>query len=176
LRYAYYPDDRIWLSEPAPLYSAADLARVIGPDAAQEIHNVMIAGCNKEDAFDSQELRRYFVNATNITHTPAGKEGYELVFRDTLVHPSSGIRVLYPTSDHSRLGKTGDKPPRPRFVPYVAELYRPKESRAYTKQIAGRELLNPSILQSAPAKRKVTPPAPPAASARVPSSDLIRWR
>lgn len=170
LRYAYYPDERIWPSKPIPMFSAADLARVIGPEAACEIHNVMIAGCNKEDVFDPRELRRHFVNATNITHTPPGKDGYELVFRDTLVHHSSGIRLLYP--NHSKLGRPLGAQ-KPRFVPYVAELYRPKESKAYAKQIAGRELLNPSVLQSAPAERKITPPN---STARTTSSDVIRWR
>ena len=208
LRYAYYPDDRIWREDTVPYFSAADLAHILGREAAAQVHNILIAGCNKEDAFDPRELRRHFVNATNITHTPGGKNGFELVFRHMLIHPSSDIRLLYSTGGDSGVARlnTGSRARKLGFTPYVADLYRPGESLPFATQIAGRELIEPSVLQTvfdlpelrltetafqivnAGQQKDATVPAGPVRTAAAtsvsapvpaasqPSSGVIRWR
>ena len=125
-----------------------------GDKAAAQIHNIMIAGCNREDAFEARELRRYFVNATNITHSLGGKEGYEMVFRHTLTHASSDIRLLYSSAGNFKLRgvSVAARARKLGFAPYLSELFRHGEQFAYATQIAGRELLEPSILQHAPAE------------------------
>jgi len=154
LRYGYYPDEKVWAETNVPYFSAADLAHVLGDKAAAQIHNIMIAGCNREDAFEARELRRYFVNATNITHSLGGKEGYEMVFRHTLTHASSDIRLLYSSAGNFKLRgvSVAARARKLGFAPYLSELFRHGEQFAYATQIAGRELLEPSILQHAPAE------------------------
>jgi hypothetical protein len=155
LRYAYYPDARACCTRKVPYYSTADFAEIIGPIAAAEIHNVVVAGCNVENAFDAAEIRRYFVNATNVTHTPGGKNGFELVFRHSLLQPSSAIRLLY-SSDTAQLSagfEDVDPAPAVRkvgFTPYVALLYRPGATAPYAQRIAGRELLDYHLTSAAP--------------------------
>jgi hypothetical protein len=188
VRYGYHPGNRVWQEETMPYFSAADIARVIGAAGASQIHNVLIAGCNKDQAFDASELRRCFVNATNITHAPGGRDGYELVFRHTVTHASSDICALYSMDEssltriarahisfggasytsppgappHSIGGASYTSPPTapphfiggasytsPPFVPYIAELYRPGEHTPFATRIAGRELLDPSVLNIA---------------------------
>lgn len=179
-RYAYYPDQRVWPDKAVSYFSAADLAAVVGT-AAGDIHNVVVAGCNLEGAFDSAEIRRHFPNATNVTHTPAGKNGYELVYRHSLIHPSSGVRLLYDSS--SRL-KTGDLiasscARRLGFAPYVAQLYAAGGVRPYKTQVAGRELLDPGLpLPKRPELEKLVRESAEelaTAAALKGHDDLVRW-
>jgi len=148
--YAYYPHASL-LGPRArgPYFSAADLARVLGPVSADKIHNIVISGCNSENSFDANQLRKYFPNATNITHTAPGQLGYQPMFLQALTCPTEAIQILYETSRTNRRGEAeyliGKKPSlgATKFSPYIAELYRPGDRNPFRTQIAGRELLDP---------------------------------
>lgn len=145
VRFAYYPDDRVLRAKKVPYFSARDLAQVIGGEGAGKIHNVVVAGCNLEGAFDPAEIRKFFVNATNVVHTPAGKNGYEFVYRHALIHPSGGIKVLYQAPGTFQVGDFAESGPdyqrRARLGTYVAQLYEPHGLTPFKSQVAGRELL-----------------------------------
>ncbi len=148
LRYAYSPDPFNWPRPNPPYFSAQDLARVLGPAECAKIHNLVIAGCNSDNLFSSQELKRYFVNATNIIHAAPGKEPYEFVLCHTLIYQSRDVKFLYDTPHTFKVGNFGERNTFARkskgLAPYVAELFRPGETRPFKIQIAGRELLDPS--------------------------------
>ena len=77
-RYGIYPHQN--LLEPGqltPAFSAKDLATVLGPEGAVGIHNIVLAGCNEEGRIRSQEFRRNFINATNITYMTPGKLAFK---------------------------------------------------------------------------------------------------
>jgi hypothetical protein len=130
-----------------PWFSAADLARVLGPQNAATIHNILLAGCNAEGRFRSQELRRYFVNATNITYMTPGQLAFKPMFYQAIVLPSSQIRLLYGKRRDTLDGRIEcalvDEPGRgaqPLGI-YLADLYRPGGRKPYRTLKAGRELL-----------------------------------
>jgi hypothetical protein len=129
-------------------FSNADIAAVLGV-AAMEIHNIVLSGCNKEDVFSAADLRRYFVNATNIVHAPAGQLGYQPMFFQALFNVSSEVRPLYEVVRENKFGQIEydvDYTPQPKSTllsPYIAELFEPGKSTPYRIQIAGRELLGP---------------------------------
>ena len=51
-RYAFYPHESfVKDGGPTPYFSAADLARIVGPAHTHKIHNILIAGCNAEGSF-----------------------------------------------------------------------------------------------------------------------------
>jgi hypothetical protein len=152
-RYALYPHAKV--APPGartPHFSAADVARVLGPEAAAQVHNVLIAGCNAEGAFRAEEFRRSFPNATNVTHTAAGELGYQPMFQQALLSRSSEVETLYESARRNKSGgveytlsnkaSKGAK----KFSPYVAELFRPGEMKPYRTQVAGRELLGASTV------------------------------
>ena len=65
--YLYYPHESLLRpGEKIPHYSAADFAAVLGPENAARIHNILVSGCDADGAFSAGELRRHFVNATNV--------------------------------------------------------------------------------------------------------------
>src|SRR5262249_19328742 len=136
--------------EAAPPYSAADLARVLGPERAATIDNLILSGCNAEGAFSSQELRKYFVNATNIVHMASGELGYQSMFRQVMTNPSWKIEPVYETCAKNRAGRleyfTGyePSPKATKLSPYLAELFEPGAVNPFRTQRAGRELLAPS--------------------------------
>lgn len=150
-RFALYPHETLAKAgRKASYYSARDLAMVIGPERAAQIHNILIAACNAEGAFDAAELRRHFVNATNITHAAAGELGYQPMFLQTFLAESDNIRPLYEVAHRGAMGAREyliTAQPRERatrFAPYIAELFEPGAKRPFRRQIAGRELLDPS--------------------------------
>ncbi len=150
-RYAFYPHSGMLATgQVTPYYSARDLARVIGSTRAREIHNLIIGGCNANGAFSSAELRKYFVNATNITHMAAGELGYQPMLIQALVNASALNRPVYEAARTNQAGKVeyhmGSAPAlnATRMQPYIAELFRPGETKPFRTQTAGRELLEPA--------------------------------
>jgi len=150
-QYAFYPHQSLLGAKAAaPPYSAADLARVLGAENASGIHNLILAGCNVEGAFSSQEFRKYFVNATNIVHMAAGELGYQSMFRQLLTSPSWNIEPIYETCAKNRSGRleyyTGHAPSAKatKLSPYVAELFEAGAIDPFRTQRAGREILSPA--------------------------------
>lgn len=147
--YGLYPRETLLQRGQETLgFSPADFARVLGRDNAAAIHNIVIAGCNEEGRFRSQEWRRHFVNATNITHMTPGQLAYKPMFYQAMVTPSSEIKPLFGrqrrTSD--RLESSIEREPSPGAEPfgaYIADLYLPGARKPYRTQRAGRELLEP---------------------------------
>lgn len=132
-----------------PYYSVRDLATVLGATNAGNIHNVVITGCNEEGGFRSQEVRRHFPNATNITYMASGHLAYKPMLYQALLRPSAEFTPLFGTeTKHGDRTEcrivnkpvTGTKP----LGTYVADLYRPGEMKPYRTQLAGRELLDPT--------------------------------
>lgn len=149
-RHAYYPHDSLLpRHQKTPYFSVQDLARLLGPENAKQIHNIVLAGCDPDRSFDSQELRKHFINATNITHTVAGEMGYQSMFLQALFSDSADIRPLYESAKRNPQGKMEyhlNKAPAGNAVkltPYLAELFRPGETKPFRTQVAGRELLEP---------------------------------
>jgi hypothetical protein len=154
--YGYYP--HLSQGNQDQVYSAKDFAGLLG-SASNEIHNVLVAGCDNDRAFDASELRRYFPNATNITHVAAGEAGYQPMFIQAVLSPSQSIEPLYETASSTPQGGTqyqlsaSPSPRAKKLTPYLAELYKPKARKPFRTQVAGRELLDP-------------PPATPSFTAR----------
>ena len=146
-QYAWYPHRTLLSTEKTSNFSAADLAHIVGPSSAPQIHNIILSGCNAEGAFKCNDLRKYFVNATNIVHMPAGQLGYQSMFLQVLTNPSAVIQPLYETRTRDSQGKATYYLGRTfslkatRLSPYVAELFNPGQNRPFRTQIAGRELL-----------------------------------
>ena len=146
LRYVFYPDEKVVGDAEIPYYSAGDLARILGATNAGKIHNLVIAGCNGESQFNADELHTYFLNATNITHSPPGKNGFDIALRHALLYHSREIKMLYEVPVDFTVGlfedatraKQNDSP----MAPYIASLYKPGSNRPFKKQTAGRELLD----------------------------------
>ena len=132
-----------------PYYSARDLAATLGAEAANSIHNVVLAGCNEEGRFDSREVRRYFPNATNVTHMVAGQLAYKPMYYQAIVHRVEDIRPLFGLNTRTRDGRIETQivnEPMPGAKPlgnYVADLYLPGGRAPYRTRPAGRELLEP---------------------------------
>ncbi len=156
-RYGMYPHQT--LLEPgqlAPAFSAKDLATVLGPDSAAGIHNIVLAGCNEEGRIRSQEFRRYFSNATNITYMMPGKLAFKPMFFQAITVPSSEIRQLHgkirtisSTRTESTISTVASAGTEPLGI-YVADLYLPGAKKPYRTQKAGRELLEPGNGAAAP--------------------------
>jgi hypothetical protein len=150
-RYAFCPHQNLVRpGQPAPCFSAQDLARFLGPANVKQIHNLIIGGCDSEACLRSEELRRYFTSATNITHVVSGERGYQVMFVQSFVNHSADIQPLYESSIRNPLGSaeyfiaSAPVANATRFSPYVADLFRPGETTPFKRQIAGRELLEPS--------------------------------
>ena len=147
--YGLYPrESLLQRGQETPGFSPGDFARVLGLDHAAAIHNIVIAGCNEEGRFRSQEWRRRFVNATNITYMTPGKLAYKPMFYQAIVTLSSEIKPLFGRerrgSERSACGI--EREPSPGADPlgaYVADLYLPGARKPYRTQRAGRELLEP---------------------------------
>jgi hypothetical protein len=146
--YGLYPRETLLQrGQETPGFSPADFARVLGREQAAAIHNIVIAGCNEEGRFRSQEWRRHFVNATNITHMTPGKLAYKPMFYQAIVTFSFEIKPLFGRGSRGfgsacsveREPSSGAEP----LGAYVADLYLPGARRPYRTQRAGRELLEP---------------------------------
>ena len=148
-QYAYYPHQSLLApNEKSPCFSAADLAAVLGKKA-DGIHNILISACNADGSFTAQELRKYFVNATNIVHMPAGKLGFQPMFLQVLASPSSKIESVYENCSKDKSGKfefiMGNAPgsKTTQLDPYIAELFKPAQRSPFRVKVAGREILAP---------------------------------
>jgi hypothetical protein len=166
--HALYPHDSLVApKQTAPLLTARDLAQLLGPKAASEIHNIVLAACNADGAFSATEFRKYFVNATNITHCPAGQLGYQPMFLQAFLNSSAHIEPLYEVARKNSAGVVEyeiENTPSKRATklsPYVAELFLPDATKPFRTTIAGRELLTPALLHS-------TRPTPVIACAAIP--------
>ena len=132
-----------------PCFSLGDLAAVLGARAAQSIHNIVLAGCNEEGRLDSREVRRYFPNATNVTHMVAGQLAYKPMYYQAIIHRVEDIRPLYGLNTRTRDGRVETQivnEPRPGAVPlgnYIADLYLPGGLSPFRSRPAGRDLLEP---------------------------------
>jgi hypothetical protein len=141
-RYAYYPEVKGGPGK--QLFSARDLARVLGPEKVASIHNLVIAGCNPDNTFSSAEIRPLFPNATNVVHSLPGKNAHETLFRHALIYPSRDVQTLYMQPDDFHPGMFDEKWRERKVKPYVAELFMPGALWPYRIQTAGRELLEHS--------------------------------
>jgi hypothetical protein len=141
-RYAYFPELRTSASKSKALFSARDLAQVLGPERVAGIHNLVIAGCNFDNTFSSAELRLLFPNATNIVHSLPGKNAHETLFRHALIYPSRDVRTLYSQPDDFQPGMFDEGWRAKKAQPYIAELFLPGALMPYKIQTAGRELLD----------------------------------
>lgn len=166
-RYGIYPhQDLIPPGQKSPAYSAKDIAAVLGPEAARSIHNILLAGCNAEGRLRSQEFRRYFVNATNITYMTPGKLAFKPMFIQAITLPSSEIRPLHArirevstSRIEARISSVAWEGSEP-LGTYLADLYQPGGRKPFRTQTAGRELLEsiPSTSQAS-----LRPPSGPVA-------------
>lgn len=149
-RYGIYPHrDLLMAGQETPAYSAKDLATVLG-NAAAEIHNIVLTGCNSEGRLRSQEFRKYFINATNITYMTAGELAFKPMLLQALSRNSAEIQPLHGrirTVSAHRTEAIISGAAAPGFTPlgrYVADLYLPGARKPFRRQTAGRELLVPS--------------------------------
>ena len=140
VRYTFYPHEDIGTGE----FFIEDIAAAVGAENVPKIHNLVISACNIDSSFNAKEVRKYFPNATNIIHSPAGQAGYQEMIFQVLLTESSNIETLY----QSRSAEDDDfeisKRPVPgckKMAPYVATLFCPGKVEAYREQKAGRELL-----------------------------------
>lgn len=140
-RYAYFPEKKGSATSVKTLFSARDLARVLGSERVANIHNLVIAGCNFDNTFSAAELRLLFPNATNVVHSLPGKNAHETLFRHALIYASRDVQTLYLQPDHFNPGLFDDKWREKKVQPYVAELFLPGALWPYKIQTAGRELL-----------------------------------
>src|SRR6266851_3594748 len=150
-RYAFCPHQNLVRpGQPALCFSAQDLARFLGPAKVKQIHNLIIGGCDSEACLSAAELRSYFTSATNITHVASGERGYHVMFLQSFLSYSEDIQPLYEVVVRDRQGKVkyfmeiAPTANATKFSPYVADLFRSGETTPFKRQIAGRELLDPS--------------------------------
>jgi hypothetical protein len=141
-RYAYFQKLESGVKKSKALFSARDLAQVLGPERVASIHNLVIAGCNPDNTFSSTELRLSFPNATNVVHSFPGKNAHETLFRHALIYPSRDVQTLYMQPDDFRAGLFDESWQSKKAHPYIAELFLPGELMPYRIQTAGRELLD----------------------------------
>lgn len=147
--YAIYPHQSLVAPhEKTPHFSPGDLAELLGPEQAAQIHNIVLAGCNEEGQLRPQEFRRHFVNATNITYMTPGELAFKPMFYQAIVLPSSEIKPLYGRVRRTTSGRVesetsatparGTKP----LGTYIADLYVPGAAGPFATRKAGRELLD----------------------------------
>ena len=148
--YGFYPKSSLVpQGMEVPNYSAQDLARVLGPESAARIHNIVLAGCNEDGRLRSREFRRHFVNATNITYMTPGKLAFKPMFYQAITTPSPEIRPLYgklrKTSSNRTESSISVSPSAgaETLGAYIADLYLPGARKPFRTQPAGRELLEP---------------------------------
>jgi hypothetical protein len=153
--YCFYPRASILApGEKTSYYSLADLAAILGPENSAGIHNVVVAGCNEAGRFRSQDVRRHFVNATNVTYMTSGELAFKPMFYQAIVLPSSAIKPLYGKVKRGARGRTecaftegpkrGGKP----LGSYLADLYLPGAQNPYRTLKAGRERLDPGVSET----------------------------
>lgn len=117
------PDNRVTNGKTPPWYRVKYIANSLGNDRTN-IHNLYFAACNAGNAFDLDEVRKSFPNATNIVHMAGGWKGRDDFFLASIV------------------GSLKDMPePEGRFRPYWAELYMPGGKKPYCTMIANKSLL-----------------------------------
>jgi hypothetical protein len=146
LRYAFYPEQGK-RDERVNGFSIRDIAHILGPANASQIHNLVLASCNRENMLCPAELKAYFPNVTNITHAAPNTAAQASTFRHAMIYHSRDIQFLYQMPDSFTLGvfdeNKSNKADSKKAVPYVAELYLPGARKPFSTQTAGRELLDP---------------------------------
>jgi hypothetical protein len=147
-RYGFYPHRSLLQPKTVePVFSAKDIARMLGPERVNSIHNVVISSCDLEGCFSAPEIKKCFPNAKTIVHAPRGQAGYQPMFYSALVNHSSEVQPLYETRIQPNSNTPGyhigsvPEAGAKKLNPYVAELYLPGAQKPYRSQIAGRELL-----------------------------------
>jgi hypothetical protein len=154
-RFALYPHSSLGGQEGSgPYYSFADLARMMGPVAVSNVHNIILSACNAEGALDPKEIRKAFPNVTNVVHSSSGELGYQAMYFQAIVNHSSKVKPIYEWSERNERGEveylTAPVPAKnaKRFAPYIAELFLPGAEKPFAVQRAGRELLEPNRFQT----------------------------
>lgn len=139
IRFVFYPHHEIGKGD----FSIADIAAAIGANNVPKIHNLVIAACNTDSAFDVSEVRKHFPNATNIIHSAPGQAGYQEMLFQMLLADSSQIETLYQSRGDDDDFEITNHPVRSskKLAPYVASLFLPGKPKPYRTQKAGRELL-----------------------------------
>lgn len=152
-RYGLYPAKSLVSSGgKIPHYSPRDFATVLGRETSAGIHNIVTAGCNVEGLLRSAEFRQHFPNATNVTYMTPGEKAFKPMFYQAIVLPSSEIRVLYGKPSRANCGRDEceiQRVPSPDAHPlgaYIADLYVPGGRKPFRTIRAGRELLDPPLL------------------------------
>lgn len=115
------PDNRVTNGKTPPWYRIKDIANSIGNDRTN-IHNLYFAACNTGNAFDLDEVRKHFPNATNIVHMPGKWKGRTDFFLDSIIGFPKDI-------------------PDGRYRAYWAELYMPGGKKPYRTVVANTSLL-----------------------------------
>ncbi len=148
--YGFYPNEALLeRGQKTPYFSARDLAAVLGREEADQVHNIVLAGCNEERRFRSEEFRRYFVNATNITYMTPGELAFKPMFYQAIVLRSCEIKPLYGKARRTTHGlvecQLADRPAggAKALGVFIADLYLPGAWKPYRTQRAGWELLDP---------------------------------
>jgi hypothetical protein len=167
-RYGFYPHRSLLQPKTVePVFSAKDIARMLGPERVGSIQNVVISSCDLESCFSALEIKKCFPNAKAIVHAPQGQAGYQPMFYSALVNPSSEVQPLYETSLQRKSNSPGyhvgtvPEAGAKKMSPYIAELYLPGAQKPYRTQIAGRELLEvplPVVLLSQIHRRDTVSP------------------
>ena len=146
--YRFYPNaGLVKAGETTPFYSLRDLARVMGPQQALNIHNVLLAGCNTEGRLRSSDVRRHFPNATNITYMAPGELAFKPMYYQAIVLPAAEIRCLYSSAHRTNEGRiecritTSAVPDAQPLAAYVSDLYLPSARKPYSRVRASRERL-----------------------------------
>lgn len=161
--FGFYP--RASLVRPGvktPYYSVRDLASILGSENAASIHNVVLAGCNEEGRFRSAEVRRHFLNATNIVYMEPGQLAFKPMFYQAVVYRSDEIKPLYGkprrvSADRVECVIVGE--PRRGLRPlgvYLADLYLPGAAKPFLTRKAGRELIAPEVVTKFAAMREAS--------------------
>jgi hypothetical protein len=153
--YSFHPRASILVpGEKMSYYSLSDVAAILGSENSVEIHNVVLAGCNEAGRFRSQDVRRFFVNATNITYMTPGELAFKPMFYQAIVLPSSEIKPLYGKIKRTTRGRTecafteGPKRGARPLGVYLADLYVPGAQNPYRTLKAGRERLDPGFSEA----------------------------
>jgi hypothetical protein len=139
MRYVFYPHDAIAVGR----FFIEDIAAAIGAESATNIHNIVISGCNTDSSFNPKEIRKHFLNATNIIHSAPGEAGYQEMLFQLLLSDSDQIETLYQSRADDDDFQITNRPVRGsrKMSPYIATLFRPGKPESYRTQKAGRELL-----------------------------------
>src|SRR6266436_6484414 len=75
----------------AAAFSIQDIAGLLGPVNASQIHNLVLASCNRENMLCPAEIRAYFPNVTNLIHALPETDAQLNSFHHALTYLSHDI-------------------------------------------------------------------------------------